>query len=74
MDERENEDEDEDDAPELLDLSTVSHLSLLTHLQLVGKVSGDCSSLQNLTQLQHLCLGSTQESGSLSFLQNLTQL
>ena len=74
MDERENEDEDEDEAPELLELSTVSHLSLLTHLLLDGNVSGDCSSLLNLTQLQYLNLGNTQVSGSLSFLQNLTQL
>ena len=44
---------------ERLDLSSVSHLALLTHLELNGNVSGDGSSLQNLTQLQHLDLSTT---------------
>ena len=64
----------QEDEEEPLDLSCVSQLALLTHLELYGNVSGDLSALQNLTQLQDLNLSNTQVSGSLSFLQNLTQL
>ena len=62
MGERENEEEEEEEeehVDERLDLSSVSHLALLTHLELNGNVSGDGSSLQNLTQLQHLDLSTT---------------
>ena len=70
-DERGDEEEDED---ERLDLSSVSHLSLLTHLELHGYVSGDGCSLQNFTNLQHLDLEESMVSCSPIFLQSLTQL
>ena len=65
---------EEDNDLETFDLSTMSRFRLLSHLSLDGKASGDASSLQNLTQLQHLNLNNTQVGGSLSDLRNLTQL
>ena len=50
---------EEDNDLETFDLSTMSRFRLLSHLSLDGKVSGDASSLQNLTQLQHLELTNT---------------